>query len=80
MGYDGCDFELVDEDTIVSLQGAFISLWNTSSNIKDYIQSPRQNGYAQICTSHNNSLIAATEYGLQPECHIYQSPSKRVIA
>jgi len=38
MGYDGCDFDIVDEDTIVSLQGAFISLWNTTNNKKDYIQ------------------------------------------
>lgn len=33
-----------------------------------------------ICTSHNNNLIAASEYGLQPECHVYQMPSKQVIA
>ena len=25
-------------------------------------------------------MIAATEYGLQPECHIYQMPQKTVIA
>lgn len=33
-----------------------------------------------ICTSPNNNLIAASEYGLQPECHVYQMPSKQVIA
>jgi hypothetical protein len=24
-----------------------------------------------VCTSSNNNLIAASEYGLQPECHVY---------
>jgi hypothetical protein len=38
LGYDGCDFELVEEDTIVTLQGSFIALWNTSTGKKDYIQ------------------------------------------
>ena len=38
LGYDGCDFDLVEEDTIVMLQGAFISLWNTTTGKKDYIQ------------------------------------------
>jgi WD40 repeat protein len=33
-----------------------------------------------ICTSSNNNLIAASEYGLQPECHVYSMPSKQVIA
>jgi hypothetical protein len=41
---------------------------------------PRQNGYAMVTTSQNNNLIAASEYGLQPECHIYSMPSKQVIA
>ena len=33
-----------------------------------------------ICTSPNKNLIAASEYGLQPECHVYEMPSKQVIA
>lgn len=33
-----------------------------------------------ICTSPNKNLIAASEYGLQPECHVYSMPSKQVIA
>ena len=33
-----------------------------------------------MCASANLGMIAATEYGLQPECHIYQMPQKRVIA
>jgi hypothetical protein len=38
LGYDGCDFDTVEEDTIVTLQGAFIALWNTTTGKKDYIQ------------------------------------------
>ena len=52
----------------------------TSKNLTNSVRCPRQNGYAMICTSHNNNLIAASEYGLQPECHVYQMPSKQVIA
>ncbi len=33
-----------------------------------------------MCASTNLNLIAASEYGLQPECHIYQMPQKTVIA
>lgn len=36
-------------------------------------------GFSKICTSHNNNLLAATEYGLNPKCYIYQMPQKRVI-
>jgi len=54
-------------------------MWNLETGKKEYIQCPHQNGYAQVCASSNLSLVAATQYGLQPECHIYQMPSKRVI-
>ena len=33
-----------------------------------------------IATSPNKNLIAASEYGLSPECHIYEIPSKQAIA
>ena len=33
-----------------------------------------------VCTSTSKNLIAASEYGLQPECHIYQMPQKQIIA
>lgn len=33
-----------------------------------------------MCTAANLGLIAASEYGLQPECHVYQMPGKRIIA
>ena len=53
---------------------------NTITELTADFRCPRQNGYAMICTSSNNHLIAASEYGLQPECHIYQMPSKQVVA
>lgn len=37
MCYDGRDFEIVEEDTIVQLAGAFIVLLNASTGQKDYI-------------------------------------------
>ena len=33
-----------------------------------------------MCAATNLGLIAASEYGLQPECHVYEMPSKRVVA
>ena len=41
---------------------------------------PRRNGYSCVTASYNNSLIAAAENGLNPSCHIYQMPGKRLIA
>jgi len=64
MCYDGRDFELVEEQTLVQLAGSFIVMWNLETGEKDYIQCPHQNGYAQVCASSNLGLIAATQYGL----------------
>ena len=36
--YDGKDFDIVEEDTIVQLGGNHIILWNTGHKTKDYIQ------------------------------------------
>ena len=36
--YDGKEFGIVEEDTIVQLGGNQIVLWNTSNSQKDYIQ------------------------------------------
>ena len=38
MCYDGRDFDLVEDETIVQLSGAFIVLWNAATGKKDYIQ------------------------------------------
>ena len=32
-----------------------------------------------VTSNYNNNLIAAAEYGLNPECHIYKYPSKEII-
>ena len=36
--YDGKEFNIVEEDTIVQLGGNQVILWNTSQKTKDYIQ------------------------------------------
>ena len=33
-----------------------------------------------MATSYNNGLIAAAENGLNPSCHIFQMPGKKIIA
>ena len=33
-----------------------------------------------MTTSYNNGLIAVSESGLQPKCHVYQMPGKRLVA
>lgn len=38
MCYDGRDFELVEEQTLVQLAGSFIVMWNLETGEKDYIQ------------------------------------------
>jgi hypothetical protein len=32
-----------------------------------------------VAASYTSGLVAAAEYGLQPECHIYRYPSKEII-
>jgi hypothetical protein len=50
-------------------------LWHTDTNEKEYLWSKR-NGYSMVTASYTSGLIAAAEYGLKPECHIYSYPGK----
>lgn len=76
--YNGRDFALIDDATAVQTAGNAIILWNTHTGDKDYIWSQRS-GYCMVTSNYNNGLIAAAEYGLSPECHIYNFPQKQIV-
>ena len=76
--YNGKDFSLIDDATSVQVAGNAILLWNTTTGKKDYIWSKRS-GYCAVTANYNAGLIAAAEYGLNPECHIYGDPKKEPI-
>lgn len=71
--YNGKDFSIIEEATAVQIAGNAIMLWNTISGKKDYIWSER-NGYCAVTANYNAGVLAAAEYGLNPECHIYRIP------
>jgi len=52
-------------------------LWNTLTNHKDYIWSNRR-GYCRAAANYFKNYVAAAEYGLNPEIHIYEFPSKKL--
>jgi len=52
-------------------------LWNTLTNYKDYIWSNRR-GYCRATANYIKNYVAAAEYGLNPEIHIYEFPSKKL--
>jgi len=74
--YNGQDFGMVEEDTVVQLAGNGITMWNTSKRMCENIDAVDRNGYSTIATSLKNGLLAATEYGLQPKCHIFDTKKK----
>jgi hypothetical protein len=39
----------------------------------------KRNGYSICCSNYNKGYIAATEYGLNPEVHIYKYPGKELV-
>jgi hypothetical protein len=74
--YNGQDFGMVEEDTVVQLAGNGVTLWNTSKRSCDVIDIVDRNGYSTVATSLKQGLIACTEYGLQPKCHIFDTNKK----
>jgi WD40 repeat protein len=76
--YNGCDFTLVGDEVAAQVAGSAVVLWNTRTGEKDYIWSKR-NGYCVACANYNNGFIAAAEYGLNPEVHIYRYPTKELV-
>lgn len=53
-------------------------IWNSSTLKKDYIWSKR-NGYSLVAANYIKNYIAAAEYGLNPEIHIYRIPGKEMV-
>jgi hypothetical protein len=66
---------MVEEDTVIQLADNGITCWNISKRTVDHVDSQERNGYSTVCTNLKCGLIAATEYGLQPKCHIFDSKS-----
>lgn len=62
----------------MQVAGSAIVLWDTNNRQKEYIWSKR-NGYCMATANYNNSCIAAAEYGLNPEVHIYKAATKELI-
>lgn len=46
---------------------------------KDYLVSKR-NGYTCCAANYMKGFIAAAEYGLNPEIHIYKYPGNQLVA
>jgi len=64
---------MVEEDTVVQLAGNGVTLWNTGKRSCENIEVVDRNGYSTVATSLSKGLIACTEYGLQPKCHIFDA-------
>lgn len=71
--YNGQDFGLVEEDSVVLSTTQNICVWRTSSGRKDFIYSTR-NGYSAITTNQRCNYIACAEYGLNPKVQIREYP------
>jgi WD40 repeat protein len=69
---------MFEDQMAVQLAGNSILLWNTVSNKKDYIWSKR-NGYCAVASNYFVGLLAAAEYGLKPEVHIYKSSTRELV-
>jgi WD40 repeat protein len=54
-------------------------LWHTITNKKTYIWSKR-NGYCACSANYNVGLIAAAEYGIKPEVHIYRRADRELVS
>jgi WD40 repeat protein len=76
--YNGRDFSICDDSTAVQIAGNAIVLWDTSTGHKEYIWSKR-NGYCMAAANYNKNIIAAAEYGLNPEVHIYSLPALQIV-
>eukprot|EP00347_Sterkiella_histriomuscorum_P023011 403336298 len=76
--YAGHDFSLIQEESITYIAGNSVIIWNSATGKKDYIWSKRS-GYCCSTSNYHKNLIAAAEYGLNPEIHIYKYPGKDLV-
>jgi len=76
--FNGRDFSIVQDDSIVMSAGNAIVTWNSSTGKKDYIWSKR-NGYNVVTANYHKGYIAGAEFGMNPEVHIYKIPGKDLI-
>jgi hypothetical protein len=76
--YDGKDFGVLEENTLVQKAGNALIFWDCKTGKKEYKWSKR-NGFCSYATSTNNNLIAAVEYGINPEVQIYTAHKRDLL-
>ena len=79
IGYNGTKFSIVNEDCICFISANSVCVWNTSIGMKSFLFS-KKNGYTCCTANYMKGFIAAAEYGLNPEIHIYNHPDNHLIA
>jgi hypothetical protein len=43
------------------------------------IDRSKRHGYSMVCANYFTGLLAAAEYGLKPEMHIYRSQDRTLV-
>ena len=47
--------------------------------INRFYDRSKRNGYCMVTSNYNTGLLAAAEYGLKPECHIYKYSNRQLV-
>ena len=78
-GYSGRKFSVVNDDCICFISANAVCVWNITIGKKDFLWS-KKNGYTACTANYMKGYIAAAEYGLDPDIHIYKYPGSQMVA
>lgn len=78
-GYSGKKFSVVNDEWIWFIAANAVWVWNTATGKKDFLWS-KKNGYTSCTANYMKGFIAAAEYGLNPDIHIYKYPGNQMVA